>query len=362
MCITERRCERGWAEKEIGASSGREIYTYTRDRQVAQTSADKTYRGSRDRRDCLLNYAAMKTFLTRTLCVLGLLTALAVAQEVIPLYPGTPPGPALGNYPENEYFSKLWDAEVVANVTKPSLIVFKPPPELRNGTALVVCPGGGFMALSINNEGTEVAKYMAARGVTAFVLKYRIAHTGEDATQEFATLFADRPKFREMAKKVEPLSVADGLAAVTYVRQHAAEWGVSPDRVGIIGFSAGGSVTAGVAFNYVPEGRPAFVAPIYGGGPPRDVIGIKGEEKLNDTSVPADAPPMFVAAATDDQLGLAPRSVALYQAWADAHKSAELHMYSKGGHGFGMHKQNLPVDHWIDRFTDWLELEGFLKK
>lgn len=273
-----------------------------------------------------------------------------VAQEVIPLYPGTAPGSTPENYPEKEYFSKTWNTDVVTNVTKPSLTVFKPSAELRNGTAVVICPGGGFMALSIASEGTDVAKFLAAKGVTAFVLKYRLAHTGEDATQEFTTLMADHQKFGEMLRKVEPLSVADGLAAVTYVRQHAAEWGVSPDRVGIIGFSAGGAVTVGVAFHYTPEGRPAFVAPIYAGGMPRE------------TQVPADAPPMFIAAATDDTLGLAPQSVALYEVWMGAHKSAELHMYAKGGHGFGMHKQGLPTDHWIDRFTDWLELQGWLKQ
>lgn len=206
------------------------------------------------------------------------------------------------------------------------------------------------MALSISSEGTEVARYLAARGMTAFVLKYRLAHTGDDATQEFATLFQDKDKFKEMLDKVKPLAVADGLAAVTYVRQHVSEYGVSPDRVGIIGFSAGGEVTAGVAFHYTPEGRPAFVAPIYAGGMPKDA------------AVPADAPPMFVAAATDDSLGLASQSIALYEAWVGARKSAELHMYAKGGHGFGMRKQNLPTDHWIDRFADWLELEGFLTK
>ena len=95
-------------------------------------------------------------------------------------------------------------------MTKPSLTVFKPSPELRNGTALAICPGGGFMALSITSEGTDVAKYMAARGVTAFVLKYRLAHTGEDGTQEFMTLFANRQKFDELVGKVVPLAVAMG--------------------------------------------------------------------------------------------------------------------------------------------------------
>jgi acetyl esterase/lipase len=293
----------------------------------------------------------MKTFLMRTLFVVMFLASLAAAQDVIPLYPATPPGSTREDYPEKEYYSKTWKTEVVANVTKPSLTVFKPSPELRNGTALVICPGGGFMALSINSEGIDLAKYMAARGVTAFVLKYRLARTAEDATQEFTTLYADRQKFDELVGPVVALAVADGLAAVTYVRRHASEWGVSPDRVGIIGFSAGGRVTAGVAFHYSPESRPAFVAPIYAGG-----------EISRGVPVPADAPPMFVAAATDDQLGLAPDSVALYERWTAAHKSAELHLYAKGGHGFGMRTQNLPTDHWIERFTDWLELQGWLKK
>ena len=290
----------------------------------------------------------MKIHAVRLLCFVLLLSAAAAAQDVIPLYPGLPPGSQPANYPEKAFFSKVWNTDVVSNVTIPTLTVFKPAPELKNGTAVVVCPGGGFMALSITSEGTSVAKYLAAKGVTAFVLKYRLAHTGDDATQEFADLFKDRAKFDQVMASEIPLADADGLAAVTWVRQHAADYGVSPDRVGIIGFSAGGGVTAEVAVHYAPEGRPAFVAPIYAGG-------------LNaDAPVPSDAPPMFVAAATDDNLGLAPQSIALYQKWAAAGKSVELHMYAKGGHGFGMRKQDLPTDHWIDRFADWLRQQGFL--
>jgi acetyl esterase/lipase len=293
----------------------------------------------------------MKTSILRTLCLFVFAATCAAAQDVIPLYSGTPPGSAPENYPEKSYFSKIWDTGVVTNVTKPSLTVFKPAPNLATGTAVVICPGGGFMALSINSEGNELAKYLAEKGVTAFVLKYRLAHTGEDATQEFTALFADRQKFEETVGKVIPLAIADGLAAVTYVRQHASEWGVSPDRVGIVGFSAGGTVAGGVAFHYSPAGRPAFAAPIYAAA-----------GRLKDLPVPADAPPLFIAAATDDQLGLAPDSVALYEKWRTAQKSAELHMYARGGHGFGMRKQNLPSDHCIDRFADWLEPQGWLKK
>jgi acetyl esterase/lipase len=294
----------------------------------------------------------MKAFLIRTFGLVIFAASLASAQSVIPLYPGTPPGSTPENYPEKEYFSKVWNTEVVTNVTKPTLTVFKPAPEQKNGAAVVVCPGGGLVALSITSEGTDVAKYLAAKGVTVFVLKYRIARTGDDATQELPTLMADRQKFLEMIGKILPLATADAQAAITYVRQHASEFGISPDRVGIIGFSAGGDVAAGVGFQYTPETRPTFVAPIYS----------SAGRRFKDTAVPADAPPMFIAAATDDQLGLAPDSVLLFEKWTAAHKSAELHMFAKGGHGFGMRKQNLPTDHWIDRFAEWLDLQGWLKK
>ncbi|HEX7896103.1 MAG TPA: alpha/beta hydrolase [Terriglobales bacterium] len=284
-------------------------------------------------------------------CCLLLLATLACAQQVIPLYSGPAPGSPPSDYPEKEYFSKPWNTEVVANVTKPTLTVFKPSPDISNGTGVVICPGGGFMALSINSEGNDVAKYLVAKGVTAFVLRYRVAHTGEDATQEFMSMIGNPQKFHEVTDKVIPLTIADGLAAVKYVRQHAAEFGVSPDRVGIIGFSAGGAVTAGVAFRYASDGRPAFVAPIYA------VISM-----FTDDAVPADAPPMFIVAASDDSLGLAPDSIALYNRWLGAHKSVELHMYAKGGHGFGMRKQGIPTDHWIDRFAEWMEMEGWMKK
>jgi len=181
------------------------------------------------------------------------------------------------------------------------------------------------------------------------VLKYRVAHTGEDASQELTALLADKPKYDAMLEHAVPLALADVVAAVGYVRQHASEWGISPDRIGMLGFSAGGYLTAEVAIHHAPEGRLAFVAVIYGG-------------YEGDAPVPMDAPPMFVAAATDDQIGPAPATIALYQKWTAANKSAELHMYAKGGHGFGGRQQNIPTDHWIDRFVDWLQLEGFLNK
>jgi acetyl esterase/lipase len=296
-------------------------------------------------------YAIMKHSIARTLCGLALIAVAALGQDVIPLYPGTAPGSTDASYPEKAYFSKAWNEDVVTNVTKPTLTLYRPAAGTANGTAIVICPGGGFMALSINSEGIDVAKWLMARGFTTFVLKYRVAHSGEDATEEFNALFQDKKKLQDVLGKAVPLSIADGLAAVTYVRQHAPDWGVATDRVGIIGFSAGGTLAAAAGLHYAPEGRPLFVAPIYAAA-----------SMLKDLPVPKDAPPMFLAAASDDQLGLAGDSIGLYNQWTAAHKSAELHMYAKGGHGFGMRKQGFPSDAWIDRFGDWLDSQGWLKK
>ncbi|MEN3331026.1 MAG: hypothetical protein V7641_391 [Blastocatellia bacterium] len=278
------------------------------------------------------------------------LCAPANAQQVIRLYPGAAPGSEKWTQQEKEYFSTIWNTQVVTNVTQPTLTVYAAAPQAANGTAVVICPGGGFHALSINSEGIDVAKWLAARGVTAFVLKYRLVPTGEDGTKELMAKFKDPKKLDEDNAVVVPLAIADGLAAVSYVRKHATEFGIAPTRIGLMGFSAGGTVTSAVAFNYTAESRPDFVAPIY------PYLGA-----LKETTVPKDAPPMFVAAATDDQLGLAPDSINLYSKWLAAGKPVELHMYSKGGHGFGMRKQNLPSDQWIDRFGEWLQVQGLLK-
>ena len=285
-----------------------------------------------------------------SLFLLFALSSVAQAQKVIRLYPGAAPGSENWTQQEKEYFSQVFNTQVVTNVTQPTLTAYLPAPESAGGTAVIICPGGGFHALSINSEGVDVAKWLAARGVAAFVLKYRLVQTGEDGTKELMGKITDRKKLDQDNAAVVPLAVADGLAAVRYVRQHATEFGVSPQRVGIMGFSAGGTVTASVAFQYTADSRPAFAAPIYPYMGP-----VKAVE------VPADAPPLFITTATDDQLGLAPDSITLYSKWIAAKKPAEIHIYSKGGHGFGMRKQNLPTDQWIERFGDWLTVQGFLK-
>lgn len=282
---------------------------------------------------------------------LTVITILQAQQKVINLYEGTAPGSESWNWSEAENDNNGWRTKVVYNVAQPTLTVFQPDAATANGTAVIIAPGGAFYALSINSEGFEVANWLIKKGVTCFVLKYRLAHTpGNDPVAEVNGKMST-DKFREETGKVIPLSIADGKAAVAYVRKHAVEFNVSPDRIGIMGFSAGGCVAASAAFNYTPENRPDFVAPVY---PffPKEMQGAIG----------ADAPPLFIVTATNDGLNLAPHSVDLYNSWLNAKKDAELHMYARGNHGFGMRTQNLPTDKWIERFGEWLDVLGLLKK
>lgn len=281
-------------------------------------------------------------------------TFAAHAQRVIPLYAGKAPGSESWTWQEAENTQNMFHTRVVYNVTTPTLTAYLPAKGTGNGTAVVICPGGGFHTLSIESEGIDVAKWLQAKGVAAFVLKYRLVHSlTADPVQEILPLMSDRPKLDAINAPVVPLAIADGKRAIEYVRGHAQELGVKPDKVGIMGFSAGGTVAAGVGYGYAAANRPDFLAPIYAYTGALPGAGVP-------TTVPADAPPLFVAAASDDQLGLAPASAQLYLSWLAAGKPAELHLYAMGGHGFGMRKLGLPVDTWIDRFGDWLKMSGFM--
>ena len=272
-------------------------------------------------------------------------------QKVIPLYNGAAPGSENWTWTEQENNNNAWNTKVVFNVSHPTLTVFLPDSSVANtGAAVVICPGGGFYALSIDSEGYEVAKWLAGKGVTCFVLKYRLVHVAsDDPVKEWTEALSKEEGQKKMGAAI-PLAIADGKTAIAYVRAHAAEYRVLPDHIGIIGFSAGGTVASSAAYDYTFANRPDFVAPIYAYMPP----------SLQKNILP-DAPPMFLVAATDDRLGLSSHSVDLYTKWTTAKHSAELHLYAKGGHGFGMRKQNLPSDTWIDRFGDWLQQQGFTK-
>jgi predicted esterase len=201
-------------------------------------------------------------------------------------------------------------------------------------------------------EGYGVVKWLQSKGITAFLLKYRLMHI--EGSDPYKQETEDRTRIGADAERamVSGMAIADGRQALTYVRAHAAEYGIDPQRIGIIGFSAGGVVSAATAYNYTPENRPDFVGFVYGALLP----------SMTNATIPADAPPLFIAAASNDQYNLQFAAVSLYTAWITSKHVAEMHIYAQGGHGFGLKKQDLPTDTWTDRFIEWLTLQGFLKK
>jgi len=273
------------------------------------------------------------------------------AQQVTPLYPGVAPGSESWTWNEAENNDNFFRTRVVYNVSRPTITAYLPNPWSANGTAVVIFPGGGFHTLSIDSEGIDVARWLNERGVAAFVVKYRLVHSlTEDPVKELVGKMSVPGKMDADNEPVIPLAIQDGRTAIAWVRSHAKELNVNPSRIGIMGFSAGGTVATACLYNYNAENRPDFAAPIYPYIRPQ----AKG-------TAAADAPPVFIVAATDDQLGLAPHSVQLYSDWISNKHEAELHMYGNGGHGFGMRVQDIPTDTWIDRFGDWLLMRGLLK-
>lgn len=274
-------------------------------------------------------------------------------QKVVQIYAGAAPGSENWNWAEGINENNSWKTQVVYNVTKPSLTVYTPDPSIANGTAVVICPGGGFIALSMGNEGYDVANWLVKKGITCFVLKYRLAHVPtNDPVKYFndAVHDGDTVKQRQQREAI-PLCIADGKAAIAYVRAHAKEYNINPAKIGIMGFSAGGTITAAAAFEYTPENKPDFAAPVYAFFP-----------KTMQGKIAEDAPPMFIAVAANDPLNLQPHSVDLFTSWNQAKKDVELHVYNQGGHGFGMRVQHTTSDTWIERFADWLAVKGFLAK
>jgi len=282
----------------------------------------------------------MKNYLLLALIVSFIYTGNA--QEIIEL-PFDNPANIDWKASEQEYYSAIWDTQVITNVSKPSMEVFRPTGVKVNGTGIIIAPGGGLYAHSINKEGTDVARWLNQKGITAFVLKYRLVPTGKDGVKEYTEIGA---KIGEKIAPILPLAIADGLSAVSYVREHARELGVEPDKIGFMGFSAGGAVTMGVAFNADSNNNPNFLVPVY---PWMTILG--------EYEVPEEAPPLAIVCASNDNFLFVQESVKLYSAWQDEGNNSELHMYSRGGHGFGMLKQNFPSDTWLARVYEWAVAE-----
>ncbi|WP_201747810.1 alpha/beta hydrolase [Dyadobacter flavalbus] len=262
------------------------------------------------------------------------------ASNIIPLWKNGPPGFEKKSA-EPESAKDYW----VKNIHNPSLQVFLPPAGKANGTAVVVCPGGGFRLLVYNAEGIEPAEYLAKLGITVFVLKYRLPR------EEGSPYSLDRHP-RE-----------DALRAVRMVRSRAKEYGIDTARVGMLGFSAGGEVVAAVAYAS-GKGDPAAKDPIdrLNGKPDFQMLVYPGPLGIPDV-VPADAPPVFLLAANDDPCcGVTTASLLIK--YREARRPVEAHLYTKGDHGFNMGNRSelQSIKSWPQRMADWLNDSGYLEK
>ena len=280
------------------------------------------------------------------LLVAAPLPLAAAEPTVLKLWPGKAPGESKDIGPEKYLEAKPGQLEVkrLTNVSEPTIAVYRP--ERPNGTAVIVAPGGAYSILAIEHEGTQTCEWLNGLGVTAILLKYRV------------------PK-REMQMPDNLAAIQDAQRAVSLVRSRAKEWNLDAKRIGMLGFSAGGNLTAWAALadkrhyeaidaaDELPA-RPDFAALIY----PAYLVDAKGELKP-EYKVKKDSPPMFFAHAHDD--GVTPLSSAmLYMALKQKAVPAELHIFATGGHGYGMRKGDKPVSKWPDRCADWLKTRGYL--
>jgi dienelactone hydrolase len=287
----------------------------------------------------------------------------AGAGDIIRLWPDGPPTSIDGVPPEVEYPVHAGVAAgttFLRNVSDPTLTVFAPQVS-GNGMGIIVVPGGGWTINAWTHEGLDVARWLSALGYTAFLLKYRVRATDPDQQAfEAGQAAVDAGLAAGLSARMLPGAISDlipagspleptyleareacaddGRRAVALVREHAERFGVSADTIGMIGFSAGAFLIVDVALDPRAE-QVAFIAPMYGG-------------ETRGAPVPADAPPLFTAAAQDDILIKIVEG--LHVDWSRAHRSSEIHVFARGAHGFGMVKQGLPSDHWTDLFTAWL--------
>lgn len=270
----------------------------------------------------------------------------AVQQSSLPLYGAQTPGSA-----STEIVTRAPDGTAaVRNVSRPTLTPVLPAAGRGNGAAAVVAPGGAFVGLATESEGFAVARALAERGIAAFVLKYRVNPTpaaDADAAKVAAGIIGTGLKDPDaiMALQYAP-ALEDGLAALAMVRRDAARYGVDPQRVGMIGFSAGAMTALSATLKAPAPARPAFLGYIYG---PQVAV-----------PVAPDAPPMFAALASDDPL-FAARGFPLVEAWRRARRPVELHYYQKGGHGFGLGKAGTTTTMLAGEFVAWLDMNGFLR-
>lgn len=292
----------------------------------------------------------MKPLLVLLSLVLLCHVAWAVEKPlVVNVWPGEAPGEKGDVGEEKTMPPRQGELPVtrLTNVTRPTLTVYRPLPEKNTGTAVVICPGGGYQILAIDKEGEEVAAWLNTLGVTGIVLKYRVPAR------------KDQPRYQA------PLQ--DAQRAVSVVRGRAKEWGIDPARIGILGFSAGGHLSAAAATNhdkrhYAPideldklSCRPDFAVLVY----PAYLA-----EKLqlnSEIRVDASTPPVFFVHASDDRIS-SENSLTMYMALKRSGVPAELHVYASGGHGFGLRPSANPASTWPARCGEWMKARGLLEK
>jgi acetyl esterase/lipase len=293
--------------------------------------------------------------------VLALACAVSQAAEplVLPVWPGTVPGDHGAVGPERVRApseSPTKDAKWITGVTRPTLTLFRPPSSRQNGTAVIVCPGGGYWNLAWDLEGEEVAAWLNTVGVTGVVLKYRVPR---------------RPGQPEALPAPGPL--LDAQRAVSLVRRRSAEWGIDPNRIGVMGFSAGGHLAVATATHFDQRGyepvdeidavscRPDFaVYPGYLIEQRPAGVEIQKDTLAPYVRIPAGTPPICLVHASDDPVAGVENSVVFYLALKRARVATELHVYAAGGHGFGVRKSSLPCSSWTERCVAWLRHQGLV--
>ncbi|GAT62756.1 alpha/beta hydrolase [Paludibacter jiangxiensis] len=284
----------------------------------------------------------------------------AKSQEVVKLYNGVPPGNSRSTIEEKMTRAANGSIDVISDVTIPTLTAYLPASAKATGTSVVILPGGALRFLSWDMEGVKLAQWLNEKGVAAFVLKYRLRTsdmkqvTPPTGTPLRAAVYESNklvnananPLKDSVSAKVISMAAEDTRQAIRIIRKNATRWKINPDKVGCIGFSAGGGVMlSAVMHNADQSAMPGFIATIYG-------------PALEDVVMPNSAPPLFIATCAD-HMNVAAGCLALFESWKRAGGEAEIHIYGKGKAGFGMIKQNQPSDEWVNSFYRWLLSEGF---
>ena len=269
--------------------------------------------------------------------------AFAAEPQIVYLWPNGAPG-SEGKTSEEVVKVQPAGDRVISNVHKPSITVYLPSKETATGASVVIAPGGGHSALWADHEGHNIAKYLQERGVAGFVLKYRLARE------------------KESTYTIEGTSLQDTQRAIKLVKSKSAEWGVDPERIGVIGFSAGGELAA-LAATHVDEGKADAVDAIDRLSSKVGFFGLMYPAIPKDMPLAKDMPPSFLICGENDRQNISQGLPELYLAMKKAGAQTELHVYTKVGHGFGLRPTlKGPVGQWPQRFYEWMEARGLLKK